>query len=422
MEEAEQGLAQVPSTASQPPLKSGSQPPLDDQGSGSVLAAMSPAGEPQLPQPEAVDSSIVNLRAQTLHEDMDAKNARRTVYLHVGMHKTATTYIQNKLRKNTSLLQANGIVYPPLRKEHLALVKATKDQDFAPWLAWLEQARTHDAHLLVSAEALSIEMAKPSALASNQTVGAWLCQVLQDQDFDVRLIAFVRDQPSYLNSRYTQLVKRLHTTSSFGQYVHRVIKGGTESECDMMSLFGWTFETNGLESTFVPFGATVTSSESTPSQRPDPFEQLQSLLPLTSGLQFAAAPSSSANQQPGQLGVRLARRTGRYLQRHHPDVIAQESCRSAVRDQIERWSDRKQWQKSPFNGLTPELWDKIRHRYAQTNDTFACAAWGSQMRWSSFFADLRPSVDASQESDHKKQSLKPLFGRLLEQLNLPKKA
>ena len=39
------------------------------------------------------------------------------------------------------------------------------------------------------------------------------------------MIGFIRDQESYLNSRYTQLVKRLSIRSDFPPYVDKVMKG-----------------------------------------------------------------------------------------------------------------------------------------------------------------------------------------------------
>ena len=53
--------------------------------------------------------------AQMVMADQPAQ--RGTVVLHIGMHKTASSYIQRRLRKNRALLKANGLLMPKRRQE-----------------------------------------------------------------------------------------------------------------------------------------------------------------------------------------------------------------------------------------------------------------------------------------------------------------
>jgi len=41
-----------------------------------------------------------------------ATGGQKTVYLHIGLHKTGTTFLQNVLRANTEALAEQGIIYP----------------------------------------------------------------------------------------------------------------------------------------------------------------------------------------------------------------------------------------------------------------------------------------------------------------------
>jgi hypothetical protein len=359
----------------------------------------------------------------------DGSSEERTVFLHVGMHKTATTYIQNRLRKNRTLLARHGVLYPPFRRDHLSLVRAVEQQDPTPWLEWLGQASRGRRHLLVSAEALSLVMAQPVEPGGAMSLGEWLCRLLGENGWRTRVMVFVRDQPSYLNSRYTQLVKRLHTTSSFRDYARRVAKGNTESECDLMALFGWLFlqseQEAGFDFSVFPFGGFLPSdNKEIRTGRPDPFEQVLAQLPMPRELNFAPVTAAATNQQPGQLGVRLARRLGRYLEKHYPELLTKNGSQLKVRAraQIERWAIKKGWHKEPFNGLTPAVWREIRDRYADSNAEFAQRVWGEGLAWADIFGDGHPQAPAQVEGAQrtaKLKTLKPLMEQLLRDLTPP---
>lgn len=323
---------------------------------------------------------------------------QRTIFLHIGMHKTASTYIQNRLRRNHDLLAKRGILYPSSRSDHLSLVRAVSNRQFGHWQQWCDRAHQKGLNsLLISAEALSVALSK---CMNEEAHGEWLASQIKDLGWNLQIIAFIRDQPSYLNSRYTQLVKRLHTLSSFKRYVRHVASGGTESECDMNKLFGWLLKSSSPSSIFIPFerspslfpGPIIAPCFSLSLQQLDPFDALISCLPLPSDIQFSEISVSAFNQQPGDTGVRLARKLGRYLKKNHPQVFNQSSIRSAVREQVECLVKRHQWHQQPFNGLTPSLLKEIRQTYNQSNNAFASAAWGVNA-WQEIF----PSVEIQQK-------------------------
>ena len=68
--------------------------------------------------------------------------------------------------------------------------------------------------LLISNEVLSHLL----SLQPNQPgecLGTWLTEAFLDEGCRVSLIGFIRDQPSYLNSEYTQQVKQFGLNCSF---------------------------------------------------------------------------------------------------------------------------------------------------------------------------------------------------------------
>ena len=51
--------------------------------------------------------------------------------LHIGMHKTASTTIQKRLKGNNQRLEEFGFRYAA--KERLTLLKAVQTKNFKPW-------------------------------------------------------------------------------------------------------------------------------------------------------------------------------------------------------------------------------------------------------------------------------------------------
>jgi hypothetical protein len=80
------------------------------------------------------------------------------VVLHIGMHKTASTYIQKRLQANQPLLRQHSIRFEDDSKNQLKI--AARRSDFKPWKTRLKQARKQGADLLISNEVLSHLLAR----------------------------------------------------------------------------------------------------------------------------------------------------------------------------------------------------------------------------------------------------------------------
>ena len=243
---------------------------------------------------------------------------QRTLFLHIGMHKTASTYIQRRLRKNRSLLRKNGVLLPAHRQKDNKLLKALAQESWNPWGRWLKRAELRGCNLLVSHEALSCSLYQ-SCSDGETPRGLWLADQLRRCGWKLKVVGFIRDQESYLNSRYTQLVKRLAIRSDFTSYVEKVMQGNTISECDLITLFGWLLEMPSVERIMIPFGASKDQND-LENQRQDPFQQLADELGLPAAVIRQCKPVSSINQQPGRLGVALALEISRFLKQHHPEA------------------------------------------------------------------------------------------------------
>jgi len=313
---------------------------------------------------------------------------QRTLFLHIGMHKTASTYIQRRLRKNRSLLRKNGVLLPAHRQKDNKLLKALSQESWKPWGRWLKRAEIRGCNLLVSHEALSCSLYQ-SCSDGETPRGLWLADQLRRCGWKLKVVGFIRDQESYLNSRYTQLVKRLAIRSDFTSYVAKVMEGNTISECDLITLFGWLIEMPSVEKIMIPFGASK-HKNGLKNQRQDPFQQLADEIGLSAAVIRQCKPVSSINQQPGRLGVALALEISRFLKQHHPEALARHS--KQLRGGIERMAKKKGWPAEPFNGLDSTIQQAIRIRYQSSNAEF-CRCFWPEMTWDELFTS-RPKSNS----------------------------
>jgi hypothetical protein len=302
--------------------------------------------------------------------------AARTLVLHVGIHKTASTYIQHRLKRNQAFLAQHRLLYPKRRRDHLHLVKAFKRGNLKPWLKLLRRAERQGQTPLISAELLSLLLHQRGREGSRSLL-AQLSDALEQAGVRLHLVAFVRDQPAYLNSRYTQLIKRLYFSSSFRRYVIHTMRSGGESECDYEVLFGEALDNPRISTTFLPFR----------SGEADPCERLLAAVgvPSCAGL---APIDPIANAQPGWQAVWIAQRLARLLRRRHPQAWRSPACKAAIRERLEQEALRQHWPAEPFQGLSAPLMARIQGRYAASNQRFAQRVWACS--WGELFPRPQP--------------------------------
>ena len=131
---------------------------------------------------------------------------KKRLYLHIGSHKTATSFLQSSLAASPEALSGLDLLYPVAGRVyggHFKLVWALKDPDFKDkaledlpvWAEVMEEidASPHPA-ALISAETFGWGLG-PSRLAPLQ------------KRYDVQVIFYLRSPDSHLESFYNQIVK-----------------------------------------------------------------------------------------------------------------------------------------------------------------------------------------------------------------------
>lgn len=329
--------------------------------------------------------------------------AERTLVLHVGIHKTASTYIQHRLKGNQAFLKRHGLLYPRRRRDHLDLVHALRQGDLQPWLDLIGLASRQGLRPLISAEVLSVILHQPAEEGTTRSLLSRLQDQLQAEGVGLELVAFVRDQPAYLNSRYTQLIKRLYFASSFNRYVLDTLEKGGESDCDYERLFGEAMEDPCIRTCFLPFRSGET----------DPCERLLAAIGVADCGPLAPL-DHQPNTQPGWQAVWLAQRLAANLQRHHPTAWRDRNCKARIRDALERLAEQEGWQAEPFQGVNGYLLGRIEKRFGDGNERFAQRVWGCS--WRDIFprSEIRPSPRQPRDPQEQ-QRLETEAARLLQQ-------
>lgn len=143
------------------------------------------------------------------------------LYIHIGLHKTGSTFLQFCLDANRRQLAGLGYAYPqvgaddPARYQHLALVRAIEAGDVATPAGIVRDAFATAANVVLSAERFS-----PISARNEETLARWL-DLCRREGQDVRAIVYVRRQDLYAQSLYRHAVRAPETrlTLTFHDYL-----------------------------------------------------------------------------------------------------------------------------------------------------------------------------------------------------------
>ncbi len=149
----------------------------------------------------------------------------KKLILHIGIHKTGTTAIQQFLSANRELLGAQGIFYPQLKCEwnnHNPLAWHLMDSRYVPPNARYYKRYSASEHWKTLFDAVSnrsydtvLLSGEDFSLAQDPTRLADLCK-----NFDTRIIVYLRRQDQLIQSVYNQDVKdhAWMCTQTMGQF------------------------------------------------------------------------------------------------------------------------------------------------------------------------------------------------------------
>ena len=341
----------------------------------------------------------------TLRQGLDVQ-----LILHIGMHKTASTTIQKRLKVNNQLLQSYGYLY--IAKERKTLLKGVLQKDFKPWRQLIRNARKTASTPIVSHEAFSHVLCRGSSASNASCLGDWLLKKLSQAGVNVMVIGFVRDQPSYLNSHYTQHVKRFATTKSLEAYAAKAMRRSIHrSSCDPEQLFGWLMHHASVRTVFFPYGRSIAQPAAQHRHPTEPFAQLIHCLKIPDSAHFQRI--DDVNAQPGDLAIRTALQLRLELKRD--GIRLDKTAKQRARALLCKEAERRNWAQTPYMGLNPELNRRIRDHFSAANNRFAQRVWGCQ--WDEIFtpgasAEARFPIDT--EKDDIDQAIRRIRRKLFQ--------
>lgn len=285
----------------------------------------------------------------------------RTLHLHAGPHKTASTYLQSCLHENRERLSRQGlkVCAPPARTlaQHRPLAVALEQADWPSWHRFLRhESQTAAADLIVSAEQFARPLANPETAAA-------LASVLAEHGFQLHVILFLRDQVDFINAMYVHTLRRLYHGQAFQGYVRRLTRDGG-SNLHYHRTYAPLLSSAQLRCTALPFHSAMG----------DPFTQLLAAIQpeLAAIADWHPAAADKANIQPGARGVWLAPQIRRQLVQAGLDPRSLHKPGQAVRT----LSERHGWHAQRFWGFTPQQARELAARFAHDNARFAQRAWG----------------------------------------------
>lgn len=135
---------------------------------------------------------------------------RKRLFLHIGSHKTATTFLQSSLAGNPAALDRLGILYPQagqIYEAHFRLCWDLKDPELQDRPL---EALPHWAQLLEELAAAPQPVAVLSAEEFGLALDPTRLEALKAHH-DVQVIFYLRSPDSYMESFYNQFVKDFGT-------------------------------------------------------------------------------------------------------------------------------------------------------------------------------------------------------------------
>ena len=135
----------------------------------------------------------------------------RRLVIHAGTHKTASTYIQERLHKNRALLSEQNYIYQYPSEDITTfkiLVRDICNERWRKFKNYLDQSSETDKHLLISAEQFAVPLNHTKTLKK-------IADIAAKKGYDLQIVIFIRSQLDYINSRYAYSLRRFYHHLTF---------------------------------------------------------------------------------------------------------------------------------------------------------------------------------------------------------------
>ncbi len=149
----------------------------------------------------------------------------KLLYLHIGMPKTGTSYLQNFFRENNKILEKQGFIYPDFKNKfkgigqarngHFLIYEGERNEEiYNTAIKHLEQLSQKCNQFILSEEGL---------FNNNKRIARFV-EDMKKLGIEVRIIVYLRRQDLYLQSKWAQNVKET-MKSDFSKFAKKQIEG-----------------------------------------------------------------------------------------------------------------------------------------------------------------------------------------------------
>ncbi|RYD23724.1 MAG: hypothetical protein EOP88_03065 [Verrucomicrobiaceae bacterium] len=333
----------------------------------------------------------------------------KVCYLHIGTHKTGSTSIQRFLSDSVKELESRGLLCPLFdrgkidhdhKKLTVALTTFNQHHGNSEILRKLAgMLRNESRDVIISAETLSEKLPRPGVLEPVRKFFA-------DLGYRLHVIVYLRDQASYMNSRYVQEVKRFRYGGSFLSYLEGIL-GDPDSSFDY-----WEHYQPFINDPAIGFDPRSFSK----AVKTGLLEDFVSTIPgLADGsLLKSYKRPHSMNPNAGTRSVFVARLVTNSIE--GPLAGLTERLAPTLRDHFLK----HKWYEEPFVGLDETLAKLVERRYAEGNNLLARKFWGCE--WDSLNPPSsweRKVFSFSDASPEERGSVLRVAARLMRQIGDP---
>lgn len=306
-----------------------------------------------------------------------APGSSRICYLHIGLHKTASSSMQQMILRNVERLAAVGIYVPETStggysKIHHELAAELNSRVGRPDANWFERLRDElgsqnfPPRILLSSEDFSRKIHRDQVRRA-------LWSFFDELGYRIRVIVYVRPQDRSMNSTYAQHVKGFLFNFDFDEYRERVFRQNPVW-FDYHRLLTPLLDDPGFDCDVRPFNRATL-------QRGVEADLLSAVgVPLDEAAAFQKVPP--ANRTPGPKTIAACLELTRRMMTERLEPTR--ARRKRVSRRIRQTSLALGWEESQFLGLTPQTAGEIRERYAEGNDLLSRRVWGRP--WVEVFA------------------------------------
>ncbi len=297
---------------------------------------------------------------------------QKLIFLHIGLHKTATTTIQTGLKLNVKKLLEDGYCYPCsglIGDAQHNLVWEVAHGDVLPWDFVAERTAFHveyggfEALVAELRESLAERIIISSEAFENLSATRILELKNRLKEYNVRIIVYLRNQSEYYQSAWAQHIKSGLTTDDFSTWIDKTLAAPP----DFLACFGdYRALLNNWSDVFGKENIEVETFENRQQGKHIFFRFLASC-GIDNQLGYELPPDQ--NVAPGIKILELMRQMNKIL-------VSNKILPVDFYSLIMKYNKEHAWDTERLSILTPQIVDKVTTFFAKSNTEVALGYFG----------------------------------------------